>query len=290
MRKSHAGPPFWTDDPEPVDYHNWEFYIASQNAKLGGDWSGTAPHVEINYGSVPDLQLHLIAPMAYDSPPTGAGHYGVGDIELGAKYRFIQETNGWPQVGTFPLLEAPAGSAQNNLGNGHLQVFLPGVAAKKLGVMDSLRRRRACGIDSLSGRQNWGFVGGVLQKQIFTNVLLGAEVYHQTTLETDFPNVGTGFNIGTVIDFSEHQHLLFSPAGRLTVRQSSSATLRGSSRLTTACSNPIPASNPQNNRARSAPRPGCNGRLLFLREPLVDCGCAICQTLDETGRAGLRPE
>ncbi len=29
-------------------------------------------------------------------------------------------------------------------------------------------------------------------------------------LETDFPNVGTAFNVGTVIDFSEHQHLLFS--------------------------------------------------------------------------------
>ena len=24
-----AGPPFLTDDPEPVDYQNWEFYIAS---------------------------------------------------------------------------------------------------------------------------------------------------------------------------------------------------------------------------------------------------------------------
>ena len=29
-------------------------------------------------------------------------------------------------------------------------------------------------------------------------------------METDFPNVGTAFNIGTVIDFSERQHLLFS--------------------------------------------------------------------------------
>jgi len=35
---------------------------------------------------------------------------GLGDIELGAKFRFVQE-NGWiPVVGTFPLLELPAGN------------------------------------------------------------------------------------------------------------------------------------------------------------------------------------
>src|ERR1700729_1263006 len=73
-----AGPPFVTDDPEPVDYQHWEFYTASMHSELKGDWSGTAPHFEVNYGAVPDLQLHLIAPLAYDSPPEGAGHYGLG--------------------------------------------------------------------------------------------------------------------------------------------------------------------------------------------------------------------
>ncbi len=212
QREAMAGPPFITDDPEPVDYQHWEFYIASQDSKLGGDWSGTAPHFELNYGAVPDLQLHLIAPLAYDSPPEGAGHYGVGDIELGAKYRFIQETNGWPQVGIFPLLEMPAGSATDNLGNGHLQAFLPLWVQKSWGDW-TVYGGGGYGINSFSGSQNWGFAGAVLQKQVLTNVLIGVEVYHQTDLETDFPNVGTAFNIGTVIDFTEQHHLLFS-AGR----------------------------------------------------------------------------
>ena len=69
------------------------------------------------------------------------------------------------------------------------------------------------GINSFSGHGNWEFVGGVLQKQVLTNVLIGAEVYHQTQLQVDFPNVGTAFNIGTVIDFSDQHHLLLS-AGR----------------------------------------------------------------------------
>ena len=204
-----GGPPFVTDDPEPVDYQHWEFYIASMQSELGGDWSGTAPHVEFNYGAVPDLQLHLIAPLAYDSPPKGIVRYGPGDLELGAKYRFIQETNGWPQVGVFPLLEVPTGSEHENLGNGHLQAFLPVWAQESWG---SWTAYGGCGygLNSISGRGNWGFGGVVLQKQVLTNLLIGLEIYHQTAYQTDFPNQGTAFNVGTVYDFTDHHHLLFS--------------------------------------------------------------------------------
>ena len=138
--EAQAGPPFVTDDPEPVEYQHWEFYIASMHSELGGDWSGTAPHFEVNYGAVPDLQLHLIAPLAYDSPPEGAGHYGLGDIELGAKYRFIQETNGWPQVGIFPLLEV---ARRQRAGQSRQRPFpglSPCLGAKELGFVDGLRR------------------------------------------------------------------------------------------------------------------------------------------------------
>jgi hypothetical protein len=211
-RPALAGPPFVTDDPEPVDYQHWEFYIASQDSKIKGDWSGTAPHFEVNYGAVPDLQLHLIVPLAYDSPPQGAAHYGIGDIELGAKYRFMQETNGLPQMGIFPLLEAPSDSSRDNLGNGHCQAFLPLWVQKSWGSWTAYGGG-GYGINSFSGRQNWGFAGTVLQKQVLTNLLVGVEVYHQTVLETDFPNVGTAFNVGAVFDFSEQHHLLFS-AGR----------------------------------------------------------------------------
>ena len=209
---ARSGPPFVIDDPEPVDYHHWEFYVASQDAKMGGDWSGTGPHLELNYGVVPDVQLHLIVPLAYDVPPEGSAHYGPGDAEIGVKYRFIQETNHLPQVGVFPLLELPAGSAQDNLGNGHLQAFLPVWLQKSWGSWTAYGGG-GYGINSFSGRGNWGFVGGVLQKQVLPNVAIGAEVYHQTKSATDFPNTGTAFNIGTVIDLSARHHLLFS-AGR----------------------------------------------------------------------------
>lgn len=88
-----AGPPFVTDDPEPVDYQHWEFYIASQDFQTSDGWSGTAPHIELNYGVITNVQLHLIAPLAYDAPKNGAAQYGYGDTELGVKFRFLSRND-----------------------------------------------------------------------------------------------------------------------------------------------------------------------------------------------------
>ena len=205
----HAGPPFITDDPEPVDYQHWEFYVASADAKVGGDWSGTAPHIEINYGVIDNVQLHVIAPLGYDLPPDGSAHYGYGDTEFGVKFRFIQETNDLPQIGIFPLVEIPTGSASDNLGNGHWQAFLPVWLQKSWGSWTAYGGG-GYGVNSLNGHNNWAFIGGVLQKQLTKNVAIGAEVCHQTKPQPDFPNSGTAFNIGTVIDFSDQHNLLLS--------------------------------------------------------------------------------
>ena len=207
----YAGPPFLTDDPEPVDYQNWEFYIASMHTQTADGWSGTAPQIEINYGVITNVQLHLIAPIAYNAPSDGGSHYGYGDTELGVKFRFIQETEHMPQVGVFPLLEVPTGSESEGLGTGHLQAFLPVWAQKSFGDW-TIYGGGGYGINPGAGNENWGFVGTVLQKQIRKNILLGGELYHSTAMQTGGRG-DTAFNLGTVIDFTEHQHLLFS-AGR----------------------------------------------------------------------------
>ena len=206
-----AGPPFLTDDPEPVDYQHWEFYIASQHTETTDGWSGTAPHFELNFGVAPDVQLHLIAPLAYDAPSGTSKHYGYGDTELGVKFRFIQETENLPEVGIFPLLEIPTGNEQDGLGSGHVQAFLPLWLQRRFGDW-TVYGGGGYGISSGAGNENWGFGGVVAQWQVTHNAFLGAEVYHRTKMETE-GREDTAFNIGTVIDLTEHQHLLLS-AGR----------------------------------------------------------------------------
>ena len=86
-----AGPPFLTDDPEPVEYEHWEIYVASISQEEHGGVSTTAPHVEINYGIAPNFQLHMIAPMEYVKTSGLPSHYGYGDMELGFKWRFYND-------------------------------------------------------------------------------------------------------------------------------------------------------------------------------------------------------
>ncbi len=102
--KTWAGPPFVTDDPEPVDYKHGEFYVATQYAKDKDVTSGTAPHFELNYGVVPNVMLHLITPFEYVKPEGGATQRGYGDTEVGIKYRFINDEDAHFMVGTFPIV------------------------------------------------------------------------------------------------------------------------------------------------------------------------------------------
>lgn len=206
-----AGPPFITDDPAPVDFQNWEVYLASMHTQTADGWNGTAPHLEVNYGAVTNLQLHLIAPLSYDAPRGAANHYGYGDTELGFKYRFVEESDHWPQIGIFPLFEVPTGSQSAGLGTGHLHVFLPIWLQKSFGDW-TVYGGGGYWINPGTGNRDYQFGGAVVQRQIKKWLLLGAEVYHATASEVGGRS-DTAFNIGTVMDISEHQHFMMS-AGR----------------------------------------------------------------------------
>ena len=100
-----AGPPYDTDDPEPVMFQHWEVYFSSHLGYAGSQWAGTGPHLEVNYGVLPNTQLHLIAPLAFTASGSGKLNYGYGDTEIGIKFRFVDENSWLPQVGIFPLVE-----------------------------------------------------------------------------------------------------------------------------------------------------------------------------------------
>ncbi len=111
ISSSWAGPPFLTDDPEPVDYNHGEFYIAAQYAKDKDATSGTAPHFELNYGVAPNVMLHLITPFVYNKPEGQSTQRGYGDTEIGVKYRFINDEDAHVMVGTFPIVGIHSGDS-----------------------------------------------------------------------------------------------------------------------------------------------------------------------------------
>jgi hypothetical protein len=203
-----AGPPFVTDDPEPVAYQHWEIYTASQPTHDRGGWSGTLPHFEVNYGAVPNLQLHLIAPVAFSAPNGGITQFGYGDTELGMKYRFVKETDYLPQIGTFPLVELPTGDHARGLGSGNTDVFLPIWLQKSFGKWTTYGGG-GYWINPGQDNRNWWYAGWLLQRQITEHFTLGAEIFHETTPQWGGSS-NTKMNGGGIWDLSDRYHILFS--------------------------------------------------------------------------------
>ena len=208
--RAFAGPPFITDDPEPVDLGHWEIYGFSAGTQVEGDRNGTLAGVEINNGAAPNLQLHLVVPMAFDSPAGGPTVTGLGDTELGAKYRLITpgEDDRYPQVGIFPLVEMPTGNVGRGLGAGKMREYLPVWIQKD---WDDWTTYGGGGywINPGAGNRNYWFVGWLLQRQVTKQLALGAEIFHQTADMAGGKPV-TSFNAGGIYDFNDHYHFLFS--------------------------------------------------------------------------------
>ena len=212
---AHAGPPFRTDDPVPVELGHYESYSFSTGTHLKGDTSGELPGFELTYGLIPNGQLQIGAGTAFAAPSNGGTVFGYGDTEVSFKYRFIQEDKDGlrPQVAIFPAVQIPTGNHDRGLGAGHVQVFLPVWAQKSFGdwTTDVGGGYWINQSDSLGDKDFW-FVGWLLQRKITEQLTLGGEVFHQTADTVD-GNDNTGFNLGGTYDFDEHNHLLFS-AGR----------------------------------------------------------------------------
>lgn len=202
-----SGPPFNTDDPEPVDYLHWEFYLSSimQFQKYESD--ATLPHIEINYGAIPNLQIHLLAPMGYVHNIKGT-EYGFGNTEFGIKYRFAQETDNAPQIGVFPLVEIPTGNKNIGLGNGNVQIYLP------IWFQKSWEKFTTYGgvgywINPGEGNRNWIFTGWEAQYDFSDTFTLGGEIYYHSADSQESKSAG-GFSIGGFINLTESNHILFS--------------------------------------------------------------------------------
>src|ERR1700683_2726912 len=95
------GPPYQTDDPVPVDFQHYEFYIFGSADGTPVEMDSTGPAFEFNWGALTRLQLHAILPWGSINPsnkavyaPAGAGPsaFGLTDMELGAKVAFIKES------------------------------------------------------------------------------------------------------------------------------------------------------------------------------------------------------
>ena len=203
-----AGPPFLTDDPEPVDYQHWEAYVFALGDHSGSGYNVEGPAMEMNYGVLPDTQLHLIVPMTTVGGSGTPSATGLGDIEFGVKYRFVHETNRWPQIAMFPLIELPTGDASRGLGNGQTWFQLPLWLQKSWGPWTTYGGGGEV-LNSAPGQWNHPYGGWLVQRDFGPHLTLGGELFAQGQ-STDSDHAYAALNFGGQYNVNEHFSLLFS--------------------------------------------------------------------------------
>lgn len=208
MGTASAGPPFLNDDPEPVEFKHWEAYLFSTHDVKRQVTDAQGPAFEVNVGAAPNLQLHLIVPFAYTLPDTGPRAFGLGDLEVGIKYRFIQETNWRPQVGIFPLLEIPTGDVNRDLGNGRVWWKLPLLFQKSWGPWTTYGGF-GYAINPAPGQRNFFYGGCLLQRDLTAWLTLGGEVFAQEKDSEDGSHTVI-LNFGGIIKITPNFNILFS--------------------------------------------------------------------------------
>ncbi|MDR3666611.1 MAG: hypothetical protein P4L35_07205, partial [Ignavibacteriaceae bacterium] len=186
---------------------HWEFYVSSIQQFSDNSVDATLPHFEINYGLVPDVQVHLIAPMQYTKRESSK-EYSYINTELGVKYRFINNSDTSFQAGVFPIAEVPTGKKVTLAGENKLQVFLPLWIQINSGKFTSYGGA-GYWINQGIGNKNWVFAGWQGQYDFSETLTLGGELFYHTADAVDSDG-GAGINIGGYININEHNHILFS--------------------------------------------------------------------------------
>lgn len=211
------GPPYQTDDPVPVEYGHYEFYIFGNADGTPVEMDTTGPAVEFNWGAIPRIQLHAILPLGSIMPsnnpiylPSGTGPsaFGPVDAETGIKWAWIKESKHFPQIGTFTMFELPLGSYSKGLGVGKVWYKVPIWAQKNIGkwTLDG-----GAGETIIPQAQYRNFLYGafLVKRDIIHDKLeLGAEVFSHGAEGNATPQIrgSTMIDIGGYYHFKNPNH------------------------------------------------------------------------------------
>ena len=202
-RSALAGPPYVSDDPEPTDYKHFEIYTFNQGTATRDGTTGESG-IDFNYGAAPDLQLTATLPAGFDLPAGGGTSFGMSNIELAAKYRFLHQDSFGLDVSVFPRIFLPSGS--NVIGDNHASLLLPVWVQKDWSGGWSAFGGGGCTVTEFRA-VDFCQAGAVLTYQLLPKLQLGAELFHQTADSSGTPAT-TSLGIGWRYDISDNYHLL----------------------------------------------------------------------------------
>ncbi len=204
-----AGPPFITDDPEPLEPQHWEINYAVSKSWRQGEASAAIPNIDINYGAAPNIQLHIQPRYSFERT-TSDTHFGIDDTEVGIKYRLmnIQHEDFSFMIGIYPMLQLPTGDTKLGPSRNKVQSFLPlwlQAKSEKWTVYGGMGYRINSGTDN----KNTLFLAITTLYEISPKLQFGGEVFHESSNTVDGID-SSGFNLGGSFNLMHDKNILFS--------------------------------------------------------------------------------
>lgn len=208
---AQAGPPYLTDDPDPVPRGHWEAYIFSLSDGTHAGTALTAPSYEMNYGAAKNLQLHFVLPYVHVFAPGTPTAHGLGDIEVGAKYKLIDESELVPEIGVFPFVELATGDPGRGLGFGTTWYRLPVWLKKGFGNWSVYGGGGAVVVPQ-DGFVNQPFTSVLVQNKLGSKWVLGMEMYGHGAQNSgpDGLQHAVLVNLGGYYSFNDHMQFMFA--------------------------------------------------------------------------------
>lgn len=220
MSRAVAGPPYLTDDPVPADYRGYETYLFVTTEENAGVSTETdVPALEFNWGPLRNVQASITIPYTFlsvqSSPASlvpqgtpGMTVSGLGDAQLGVKYRFVQETPDRPQIAFYPSVEVPTGNKGNGIGNGRTWYRFPVWLQKSWGKWTTYGGG-GYAVNTAPGQTSFPFAGWLLQRDFSAAVSVGGELYYEGPQFVGDRH-STFYNFGSYVALSDGFGILFS--------------------------------------------------------------------------------
>lgn len=120
-----GGPPLITDDPETPGRGEWEINVSHNIERSKDTFLMETPLFDINYGLLENDQWKIEFPVVYLDSDEAGSHWGMGDLLLGWKYRFLEEDTHRFMASVYPQLLVPTGHEGLGLGGGRVEALFP---------------------------------------------------------------------------------------------------------------------------------------------------------------------
>jgi hypothetical protein len=220
--KAQGGPPLITDDPGTPGNNHWEINIATTLERTRDGQEQKVPIVDVNYGLGNRLQLKFEVPYLRVRDAGERGLWGLGNSNVGVKWRFAEnEKQGWA-VSTYPQLEFnnPTSSVRRGLVERGAQFLLPIEVSHKF---LRLNVNEDFGYLFKQNRMDGLIYGIALGRQATKRLELLGEVHGEAL--RNFKEEELLFNLGGRFGVSKHLTLLFSSGRSFRRAESNEPTL-----------------------------------------------------------------